>query len=216
MKIASRKSEKHLPLLNHRCLKERLRSIFRSLRLNVLRVKSISALILLFACGILVLCLYISNLLGPVGGSSLAEEMIRINPGMSAMEIGNLLEKKGFIKSPLLFRLASSVKGTNRSLKAGEYIVSADMGALQILDRIASGDSILYRFTIPVGLTLSQIAELWEWVGFGTKAVFVKASREPAMSKQNNINADNVIKMYEKIKNINFTAKKLYQKLCVT
>jgi len=162
----------------------------RRLCFGALGMKSIVALILLLFCVILYLCA--SILLGPVGGSPPMEEKMQISSGMNATEIGNLLENRGFIKSSFMFRLASSLKGTNKSLKAGEYIVNTDMGALQILSKIASGDSVLYRFTVPEGFTLSQIAELWEKEGFGTKPDLMKVSRDSAISEKHKIDASSL------------------------
>ena len=69
--------------------------MFSGLKVNKSRLRLIAALVILLACGVLILYLCIFNLLGPVGGSPLIEDTIQVSPGMSAMEIGDLLEKKG-------------------------------------------------------------------------------------------------------------------------
>lgn len=172
-------------------LESSLRSRSRVLG-SMSRLKLIVVLIFLGGCGALILYLYISSLLGPADNASATEEVIQITPGMSATEIGSLLAEKGFIRSILLFRLASTVSGTNRSLKAGEYVLSRDMGTFQILNKIASGEAILYPFTIPEGVTLSRIAGYWEERGFGTAEDFLRTSREPAIRKRHNIDFDSL------------------------
>ena len=164
MRLAFRKFGKLTPLL-------------RGLKSSLLWRKSVLALGLC-VCIILIFCLCILHLLSPVGGPDATEE-VRVSSGMSATEIGFLLAKKGLIRNPLLFRLASALNGSSRSLQAGEYALNTDMSTLQILRKITEGEAVLDRFTIPEGFTLSQIAGLWEERGFGVAADFVEASRDP-------------------------------------
>ena len=133
-----------------------------------------------------------TSVLGPVDDASAAEEVIQISPGMSATEIGNLLVEKRLIKSVLIFRLASVLNRTSRSLKAGEYALSRDMSTFQILHKIASGEAALYAFTIPEGVTLSRIAGYWEERGFGTADDFVMASRNSEIRKKYGIDSDSL------------------------
>jgi len=149
------------------------------------------ALILLYAYGVLIFYLCISSLLGPAGGP-LAEEIIQIDPGMSAAEISSLLARRGFIRSALLFRLTSIISGTSRSLKAGEYSFSMDMNMFRILRKIATGEVVLYRFAIPEGFDVSQIAGLWGEKGFGAAVDFVEASRDPAMREKHGVDSDSL------------------------
>jgi UPF0755 protein len=176
-------------------LKSGLWCAFRGLWSNISGPKSALVLILSYAYGILVFYLCISNLLGPVGSTPATEEAVWISHGMSATEIGSLLARRGFIRSAFLFRLTSVLSGTSRSLKAGEYALSTDMSAFRILRRIAAGEVILYRFTIPEGFTVSQIARLWEERGFGTAADFIEASRAPVMRERYGI-ASNSLEGY--------------------
>jgi len=185
LKFAPRKFSKYILLFDWHALENSLRS-------NMSGPKFAVALILLYIYGILIFYLCISRLLGPAGGVSLAEEIVQINPGMSAAEIGSLLAKRGFIRSALLFRLTSILNGTSRSLKAGEYVLSMGMSMFQILRKIAAGEVVLYRFTIPEGFTVSQMANLWEEKGFGTAADFVEASRDPAMRVKYGVDSDSL------------------------
>lgn len=142
--------------------------------------------------GGVILHLSASSLFGPIDKDNSVEEVVEINPGMSAAEIGSLLEEKGYIRSVLTFRLASRLNGTGRSLKAGEYVLSKNMNTFQILRKISSGEAVLYSFTIPEGFTLPQIAEFWEKRKFGTAEDFVKATKEPSIREKYNIDFDNL------------------------
>lgn len=159
---------------------------------NVSRLKLIAALILLCGCGALVFYLCILSLLGPVDVASSTEEVVQITHGMTATRIGSLLAEKGLIKSVLLFRLASTLGRSNRSLKAGEYVLSKNMGTFQILNKIAAGEAALFPFTIPEGVTLSQIAGYWEERKFGSANDFAEALRDPIFRKKYDIDSDDL------------------------
>ena len=168
----------------------KLTPLFNGLKSSLFWRKSVLVLGLC-VCGILIFCLCILYLLSPVGGTDATEE-VRISSGMSATEIGSLLAKKGLIRTPLLFRLASALNGSSRSLQAGEYALNTDMSTFQILRKITSGEAILDRFTIPEGFTLAQIARLWEEREFGVAADFAKASRDPAIRGKYGISSDSL------------------------
>ena len=189
MELASCNFKKHVPLSNWRSLKDSLRSMAFNLRSSMSWSKITVALIVLYAYGILLFYLCVSNLLSPVGDPSAAETVIRVKPGMSAMEIGSFLAKRGFVRSAFLFQLTSALSGTSRSLKAGEYALSANMSMYQILRKIAAGKVVLYRFTVPEGFTISQIARLWQEKGFGVEADFVEALRNLAMKEKHGIDS---------------------------
>ncbi|MFC1713865.1 endolytic transglycosylase MltG [Candidatus Poribacteria bacterium] len=156
------------------------------------KLKLIVAIVFLCGCGVLISYLFIFSLLGPADDTSSTEEVIQIKPGMSATEIGSLLAEKGFIKSILLFRLASTLSRSNRSLKAGEYVLSRDMGTFQILRKIAAGEAVLYPFTIPEGVLLSRVAGYWEERGFGTAEDFLDVSRESVIREKYKIDSDSL------------------------
>ncbi len=162
----------------------KLRSTVLGLRPSMSWLRIAVVLCLLYAYGILIFYLCISSVLGPAKGPSTTEEVVRISPGMSAMEIGEFLTRKGFVRNAFLFQLASLLNGTSRSLKAGEYSLNRSMSVFQILRKIASGEVVLYSFTIPEGFTSLQIAGLWEEKGFGTEESFMEASRDHAISEK--------------------------------
>lgn len=152
----------------------------------------IAVMVLLLACGVLLFCLCAYNLLGPVDSSSSAEETIFIRHGMNAAEIGSVLTERGFIRSAPVFRLASMLRGASKSLKAGEYVFSRDMSMLQILRKIEDGITVLYKFTIPEGFALRQIARLWEEKGFGLAVDFSEVARDPAMLEKYGVDSKNL------------------------
>jgi UPF0755 protein len=177
-------------VINRRSLKIGL--FTNDLRNGISIPKIVSTLILLYAYGFLIFYLLILNFLGPTDKSSSVNEMILVRPGMNAMEIGSLLENRGFIKNARLFRLFSEVSRNSRSLKAGAYFINANMSMFQILRKIASGDVILYKFTIPEGFTLSQVANLWESKGLGKAEKFIQVSQDKEFQEKYRINSNSL------------------------
>ncbi|MGB9595236.1 MAG: endolytic transglycosylase MltG [Candidatus Poribacteria bacterium] len=169
-----------------------LQQIFFNFKSNISRSLKIFTLLLIYAFGILIFYACITQLLGPVGGKEIHSEIIRINPGMDITSIGMLLAEKGLVKSPLVFQLVGIFNGTSRSLKAGDYALDSNMGIMEIIQHLVSGDTVLYKFTIPEGLTLPEIAKLWEENGFGSSVKFVEVASDPDLRAKYSINANNL------------------------
>jgi UPF0755 protein len=68
------------------------------------------------------------------------------------------------------------VRGAGRRLQAGEYRFDRPMTATEVVDKIARGDVYLRTITFREGLTVRQMAELYESRGFGPAQEFVKAA----------------------------------------
>jgi UPF0755 protein len=160
--------------------KNSLHPILLGLKSKLSRAKTITTLIILYTFGIFILYSCISQLLSPVGGNPITEEVIRISPGTNILEAGTMLAEKRFIKSPLIFQLTGILSGTSRSLKVGDYAINTGMSVPEIIKKLVSGESILYKFTIPEGLTISEIARMWDEAGFGTSAKFLETANDPS------------------------------------
>lgn len=93
-----------------------------------------------------------------------AARMIIVPKGEGRREIAERLEREGIITNRWTFiggHLVQSVFGGKKSLdlKAGEYEISAHSSMREVMETIASGKSILYKVTVPEGLTSKQIVE---------------------------------------------------------
>lgn len=89
-----------------------------------------------------------------------ADTIVTIPPGATSPEIGRRLEAAGIVRRASLFALAARLRGVSRSLREGEYRLSAAMTLLEIVDRIVRGDVILHSVTIPEGFTAEQIVQV--------------------------------------------------------
>jgi UPF0755 protein len=90
---------------------------------------------------------------------------IIIPPGEGKIAIAERLEKDGIISNRwtfvggLLMQQWSSASAKRPDLKAGEYELKAGASMRQVLDTLSQGKSILYKVTMPEGLTSQQIVE---------------------------------------------------------
>ncbi|MFN0219146.1 MAG: endolytic transglycosylase MltG [Hyphomicrobium sp.] len=88
-----------------------------------------------------------------------------IPPGESRIAIAERLEREGVIANRWTFvggHLLQSFTGGAKKrleLKAGEYEVKEHASMRQVLETLAEGKSILYKVTVPEGLTSQQIVE---------------------------------------------------------
>ena len=67
------------------------------------------------------------------------EKVVEITPGMGAMELGDLLEKKGLIRDSKLFFLQLKLSSFSNKMKEGTYTLSTSMTAyemMQVMSRL--------------------------------------------------------------------------------
>lgn len=93
-----------------------------------------------------------------------AERTIIVPKGEGRREIAERLEREGIIANRWTFiggHLVQSIMGHRKAqdLKAGEYEIAAHASMREVMETIASGKSILYKVTVPEGLTSKQIVE---------------------------------------------------------
>ena len=116
----------------------------------------------------------------PANQSDTVPVIITIRPGQTLNSTADMLYQAKVIKNSLKFALIARIKGYDKRLKAGEYLLSAAMTPLQLLDIMVRGAVKLYKLTIPEGYNLYQIAELVDAAHLGTKADFIQAATDSA------------------------------------
>jgi UPF0755 protein len=96
------------------------------------------------------------NRAGPLNTDSAV--VIPRGSGLEAISLA--LSDADVIDRPLLFVAMAKVTGANRGLKAGEYAFPAHVSIAEALRILQSGKTVVRRFTVPEGLTSSQIVTL--------------------------------------------------------
>jgi UPF0755 protein len=99
---------------------------------------------------------YYFNASGPL----VQERQVIIKRGTSIKNISLLLAEEGVISHPYIFSTILYFSKLGRKLKPGEYIFSPWASPMRIYQKLAAGDTVVHRLTIPEGLMTSQILEL--------------------------------------------------------
>jgi UPF0755 protein len=117
----------------------------------------------------------------PYKGYSGVEQFVEIPPGAGPASIGRRLAQTGVIRDQLSFRIALARSGQARRLQAGEYRFDRPMTTREVIDKIARGDVFLRSVTFREGLTVRQMAEIYERDGGGSKAEFLRAAENASL-----------------------------------
>jgi UPF0755 protein len=117
----------------------------------------------------------------PFRGYSGPEQFVEIPSGAGVRLIGERLVAAGVIRDQLTYRVAVLMNGNARRLKAGEYRFDRPMTPLEVIDKIARGDVYVINVTFPEGLTISEMAQIFEAHGFGPAPLFVNAARDATL-----------------------------------
>lgn len=114
--------------------------------------------------------------LAPYGPET--ETFVVIEPGSSAVAIGQKLESAGIVRNQLAFDLLRWVK--RGKLMAGEYRFDHPAPAIEVYARIRRGDVYTVSLTVPEGANIFDIAARVESAGLGTREGFLNAATEEA------------------------------------
>jgi UPF0755 protein len=114
----------------------------------------------------------------PTGMAS-GETIVTIDRGQSLKQTAHFLQTRGLIHQPFKFRLLARIKGADKRIQAGEYILTSNLSPGDILDKMVSGKVRLYKFTIPEGSNLHQIADIVDSAGLADRKTFLQLADDP-------------------------------------
>ncbi len=117
----------------------------------------------------------------PYQGFAGAEQFVEIPSGTGTTAIGRRLIDAGIIRDEMTFRIALWWTGQSRALQAGEYRFDRPVSPRDVVARLARGDVYARRITFPEGLTIEEMAALYESREFGDGADFVQAARNASL-----------------------------------
>jgi UPF0755 protein len=116
----------------------------------------------------------------PYKGYAESEQFVEIPAGAGPGSIGRRLVDAGVIRDTLGFRFELARSGAGRRLQAGEYRFDRPMTIKEVVAKIARGEVYLLPITFREGLTILEMAQLYESRGFGPAASFVAAASNAA------------------------------------
>ena len=117
----------------------------------------------------------------PYQGYTDPEIFVDVPHGLGVSAIGHRLVEAGVIKSDWAFRLAVWRRGAARTLKAGEYRFTGEMRATEVVEQLVAGSVFLRPVTFREGLTIAEMAAVFESAGLGTKAMFTAAAQRGSL-----------------------------------
>jgi UPF0755 protein len=116
----------------------------------------------------------------PYRGYEGMEQFVEIPTGAGSVAIGDRLIQGGVIRDRTTYRTAVWMTGKGRQLKAGEYRFDRAMTPFEVIDKIARGDVYVVHVTFREGLTMVEMAKIFEDEGLGQASAFMQAAKDPA------------------------------------
>ncbi|MFH1570520.1 MAG: endolytic transglycosylase MltG [Gemmatimonadota bacterium] len=101
---------------------------------------------------------------------------VRVEPGMTARQIGQRLKAEGLIRSVRLFAWSARLAGLAHRLEAGTYELDGRASTQAVLRRLLEAPLELTRVTVPEGLTRLETAGLLQRCGVADSARFAAVS----------------------------------------
>ena len=112
----------------------------------------------------------------PHRGYAGTEVFVDVESGDSTRVIGRRLTEAGVVRDALTFRLAVWRSGRDRELQVGEYRFAEPLSAMDVVATIARGRVYLRPITFPEGLTVAEMAEVFDVSSFGDREAFLTAA----------------------------------------
>jgi UPF0755 protein len=128
----------------------------------------------------------------PYRGFTAEAQEVEIPAGASTRTIGDRLVDAGVIRDQLTYRIALWLTGDARKLKAGEYRFDHPMTPADVLGKIARGEVDVVNVTFREGLTIPEMAVIFESQGLGTAADFLAAASNRSLIVDLDANASDL------------------------
>lgn len=125
------------------------------------------------------LALLIMRVNQPYKGFEGPEQFVEVPTGSGVAAIGRRLAQAGVVRDPVTFRYAVWLIGGAKTLKAGEYRFDRAMTPQEVARKLARGDVYLRQITFREGLSIRDMAALFEGQGFGPRQALVDAASRP-------------------------------------
>lgn len=87
------------------------------------------------------------------------EQVFLVPAGQSLIKTSRILQEQGLITHKEIFKLAVILNDADRKLKAGEFLIPANISMKNIMDILVKGDVIQHKITIVEGWTSWQIVK---------------------------------------------------------
>jgi UPF0755 protein len=111
------------------------------------------------------------------------EKVVEIPVGASPRTVVRLLARAGVLSDDRIgWIYVRWIRRDPRPFKAGQYAFAGALRPDEALERIHRGEVKLYRFTVPEGLRIEEIAEIVGRSGLAGAEEFARLARDPAVA----------------------------------
>ena len=114
-------------------------------------------------------------------GYESAEQYVEIPRGATATDIRRRLVDAGIVENDITMRAALLWSRQGGKLKAGEYRFDRPLSALEVIDRLVRGEVFTRRITFREGLTIAEMAHVFEMQELGQADDFVAAAKNVSL-----------------------------------
>ncbi len=125
----------------------------------------------------------------PAGALGVHKTVI-VPPGQGFKATLTTLNSQNIITDKRRFTLLARYKGVDKKIQAGEYELSGAMTVQKIIDVLVGGKVRLYKFTVPEGFNLRQIAQVIADAGLADAARFHEAATDKTLVQAMGLAAD--------------------------
>lgn len=107
--------------------------------------------------------------------------VFEVSKGRHLGQIARELRHAGLIAHPRLLVWLARHQGVDTKIRSGRYELSAALSIREIVARLAAGNVIQVRVTIPEGYTRREIARVLAAVGLSREEDFLRVTADPAL-----------------------------------
>lgn len=130
--------------------------------------------------------------LTPAAGIRSGPRIVEIPAHRGLVEIAGILDQAGVIRSPVGFVLLTMVRGSMRSLKAGEYQVAQGANTFAVLAQIEGGQVLQHGVVVREGSTVAELARQLAAERLAIADDVLRIARDGLFLRQIDVRADTV------------------------
>jgi UPF0755 protein len=153
-------------------------------------MKRLLALLLLIGLAAIVVRLLFHVLLERPGPPLLAPVRIDVEPGQTFRQTAEKLEAAGLVPSGEALVAYARLREIDRKVHYGAYEFREPMRPIDLIEKMVSGEVLVFKVTIPEGRTLREITATLGEVGLGDAEEFLALARDPAFARSVGVEAD--------------------------
>jgi len=121
-----------------------------------------------------------------------APRVVEIPAHKGVVEVAELLDDAGVIRSRVGFILLSLARGSFRSLKAGEYQIPAGTNTVRVLELLEGGQVFQHMVVFQEGSTLGELARQLQTERLASAEDILRVGKDPVFLKTLDVQADSV------------------------